>query len=209
MAEGKTLPGQTNDISPQHQNHHYESYPGINGTEGNRVLDTEDLNGNGILDQLDRYFSYGVAVTGNEHLVNVNHSQWRLYRIPLHDPEAHEVVTDSPTGVKPSLQRISYARLSLETDIPARIYIADISVVGNKWQDFGVRDFNNVALTEDQEVAIGTTTSPVSDQPNQQLLSPSRRHRLYRDRRQSVESSSPWRPRSCSREYGAAAPTLH
>ncbi len=188
----KDTPGaDPNDISPSSiQNHHYESYPGINGTEGNRVLDTEDLNGNGILDQLDRYFSYGVAVTGNEHLVNVNHSQWRLYRIPLHDPEAHEVVTDSPTGVKPSLQRISYARLSLETDIPARIYIADISVVGNKWQDFGIRDFNNVALTEDQEVAIGTTylSGIVTNQTSSHYRPPE--GTVYiEDRRQSVESS--------------------
>jgi len=37
-------------------------YPGINGTEGNGVLDTEDLNGNGVLDQLDRYFSYSISL---------------------------------------------------------------------------------------------------------------------------------------------------
>lgn len=188
----RDVPGaDPNDISPSTiQNQHYESYPGINGTEGNRVLDTEDLDGNGILNQVDRYFSYSFAVTGTEHLVNINHSQWRLYRIPLQDPNVYNIVSDSGTGVLPSLQRISYARITLETDIPARVYIADMAIVGNKWQDFGVRDMNNTQLQTEVVNSIGTTylSGIVTNQTSSRYRPPE--GTVYiQDRRQSVESS--------------------
>jgi len=190
--KGRDTPGaDPNDISPTTiQNEHYESYPGINGTEGNRVLDTEDLDGNGILNQVDRYFSYSFAVTGSEHLVNVNHSQWRLYRIPLHDPNIYTIVNNSGTGVQPSMQRISFARITLETDIAARVYIADMAIVGNKWQDFGVRDFNNTQLQEDVVTSLGTSylSGIVNNQTNSRYRPPEGTTYIE-DRRQSVESS--------------------
>ena len=180
-----------NDICPSVlQPYHNESWPGINGTEGNRVLDTEDLDGNGILNQVDRYFSYSFALTGTEHLVNVNHSGWRLYRIPLHDPSVYNILTDSATGVQPSMSRISYARIWLQTDMPARVYIADMAIVGNKWQDFGVRNANNVELTEDVVASLGTTylSGIVTNQTSSHYRPPE--GTVYiEDRRQSVESS--------------------
>jgi len=180
-----------NDICPPVlQNHHNESWPGINGTEGNRVLDTEDLNGNGILDQVNRYFSYSFALNGVEHLVNENHSGWRLYRIPLHDPAVYNIITDSATGVQPSMSRISYARIWLQTDLPARVYIADMAIVGNKWQDFGVRTENNQELGEDYVASLGTTylSGIVTNQTSSHYKPPE--GTVYiEDRRQSVESS--------------------
>lgn len=191
MKDHVTSGSDPNDISPSTiQNHHYEAYPGINGTEGNRALDTEDLDGNGILNQVDRYFSYSFAITGTQHLVNINHSNWRLYRIPLHDPSVYTIVNNSAAGVLPSMQRISFARITVETDIPARIYIADMAIVGNKWQDFGVRDFNNTQFQEDVVTSLGTTylSGIVNNQTNSRYRPPE--GTVYiEDRRQSVESS--------------------
>lgn len=124
----------------------YGDYPRINGTEGNRVLDTEDLDGNGVLNQLDRYFTYSFSLSDSLYLDNINHDGWRLYRIPITDPAAYQIVNNSSTTVQPNLKKISYARITLETDVTAKVLISDISVIGNKWQDFYVRDLQNQIL---------------------------------------------------------------
>jgi hypothetical protein len=135
----------------------YGDYPGINGTEGNRVLDTEDLDGNGVLNQLDRYYSYAFSLTDSLYLENINHDGWRLYRIPITDPNVYQVVNNSTTGVQPSLKKISYGRITLETDENAKVLIADLSVVGNKWQDFYIRNLNG-QLIPASEINLYNTT---------------------------------------------------
>ena len=132
---------------------HNGDYPEINGTEGNRVLDTEDLDGNGALNQLDRYFSYSISLADT---TGQNHDGWVLYRIPLTDPEHYTIVTNSSTGIQPSLKKISFARIWLQCDTPARVYIADASVIGNKWQDFFVRDIDGRILSEAELAAHNT-----------------------------------------------------
>ncbi len=132
-------------------------YPRINGTEANRVLDTEDLNGNGVLNSLDRYFSYSFSLSDSLYLESVNHAGWRIYRIPLTDPSAYEAVNNSATGGGPTLKKISYGRIVLETNATARVLISDISVVGNKWQDFYVRYLNDTILPDAQVNSYNTT----------------------------------------------------
>jgi hypothetical protein len=117
----------------------YGDYPKINGTEGNRVLDTEDLDNNGVLNTLDRYFSYAFSLTDSLYLESVNHDGWRLYRIPLTDPNSYVIVNNSSTSTPPTLKKISYGRIILETDETAKVLISEVSAVGNKWQDFYVR----------------------------------------------------------------------
>ncbi len=137
----------------------YDDYPKINGTEGNRVLDTEDLDGNGVVNPLDRYFSYSFSVsdTTSQLIENTNKFGWRLYRIPVNDPAFYQIVSASGSNVLPSLRKISYARIWVETDQDARVMIADISLVGNKWQDFYVRNFNNRILSESELNSQGTS----------------------------------------------------
>jgi cell surface protein SprA len=80
-----------------------ETYPNsyfkINGTEGNRRLDTEDWNGNHLLDQYNSYYSISVGldepalvdmveVYENETGTIPEHSKaWRLYRVYLSEAE--------------------------------------------------------------------------------------------------------------------------
>ncbi len=125
-----------------------QDYPQINGTEGNRVLDTEDLDGNGVLNSLDRYFSYSFSLADTLYLENINLDGWRLYRIPITDPEIYEIVNNSSAGVAPSLKKISYGRIIIETDETAKVLIADLSIVGNKWQDYYIRDLNDQIIPE-------------------------------------------------------------
>ncbi len=128
----------------------YGDYPQINGTEGNRVLDTEDLDGNGVLNTLDRYFSYSFALSDSTFLQNVNEDGWRLYRIPLTDPNIYEVVNNSSAGVPPTLKKVSYGRLIMETNLPAKVLIYDFNIVGNKWEDFYVRNLEGQIIPDVQ-----------------------------------------------------------
>jgi len=163
-------------------------YPGINGTEGNRILDTEDLDGNGVLNQLDRYFSYSISLSDT---TAANHDGWVLYRIPLTDPEYYTIVNNSTTGVQPSFNKISYARIWLQSDAPSRIYIADASIVGNKWQDFHVRDINGRILSESELNAYNTgyLTGIVNNQKNSNHYTSPPGTVYIEERRESLESA--------------------
>ncbi len=169
----------------------YGDYPKINGTEGNRVLDTEDLDGNGVLNNLDRYFSYSFSLSDSLYLENINHDGWRLYRIPITDPSVYEVVNNSSSGVPPSLKKISFGRIMLETDETAKVLIADMSVVGNKWQDFFIRDVDNNILPDATVNAYNTgyLSGIVNNQKNSShYVSPEGTYYIE-SRRESSESA--------------------
>ncbi len=127
-------------------------YPHKNGTENNNLLDTEDLDNNGVLNQLDRYLSYSVSLTNlnqdqNTYLIDyITSTKYMLIRIPLNDISPSQIVNNSTSGVQPSLNKISYARIWAETDKTARILIASATVVGNKWVDFNIRYQNDAII---------------------------------------------------------------
>ncbi|HNT52171.1 MAG TPA: hypothetical protein PKH19_02120, partial [Candidatus Syntrophosphaera sp.] len=179
-----------NDVASNTQDQNGD-YPQINGTEGNRVLDTEDLDGNGVLNNLDRYFSYSFSLSDSLYLENVNHDGWRLYRIPLTDPNVYQIVNNSSAGVAPNLKKISYGRIVLETDETAKVLIADMSVVGNKWQDFFVRDINNQIIPEAILNSYNTSylSGIVNNQKNSAHYTAPEGSFYIESRRESSESS--------------------
>lgn len=110
-------------------------YLGINGSEGNNTLDTEDLNGNGNLDVLNRYLEYSIPISAsNNEFLQSEYRGWKLFRIPINNSNNYNVITNNP-AIKPSLSKISYARLWFEVDKTVRIKIAELSIVGNKWEE--------------------------------------------------------------------------
>lgn len=159
-----------NDLADNNQDQ-FGDYPQINGTEGNRLLDTEDLDNNGVLSKLDRYYSYSFTLsdTTSALIQSSNDYGWRLYRIPITDPEYYQIINNSGTNIQPALKKISYARIWIDTDAKARILISDLSVVGNKWQDFGIRDFANNAIIPTAQIQANNTnylSGIVSNQKN-------------------------------------------
>jgi len=76
-------------------------YPHINGTEDNKEFDTEDLDGNGALDTVNRYFEYTLDLAGLQYLESANSKGFRIYRIPLTDVTAY--TTYSSTSKSPAL----------------------------------------------------------------------------------------------------------
>lgn len=139
-----------NDVAiPGEEANSAGDFPHKNGTENNSILDTEDLDNNGVLNQLDRYLSYSTSVTNtnpaqNPYIVDyITSTKYILIRIPLNNSAAYEVINNSSSGIQPTLEKVSYVRFWAESDKTARLLIASASIVGNKWEDFHIRDFNN------------------------------------------------------------------
>ncbi|MFH0765993.1 MAG: cell surface protein SprA, partial [Calditrichota bacterium] len=142
-------PADTTDINgdriflPSYDDYTYsignrDDYTGINGTEGNRSdesgrhPDSEDLDGDTYLDQVNNFYRYRLDLSqgdANRYIAGGlgNARGWRLYRIPL---------SDSLTVGKPSLNQIEYARIWF-TGFPSRrtLQIAQMELVGNEWQE--------------------------------------------------------------------------
>ena len=111
----------------------------VNGTENNAVLtdigripDTEDLNGNGNLDQVDSYFRYAIpldtSTTTNPYISGGgDNGGWYLIRIPLKDTLL--------TVGQPTFSDVEYIRL-FATGVNDKIHLrlAEFNLVGNQWQ---------------------------------------------------------------------------
>ncbi|HNW99792.1 MAG TPA: hypothetical protein PLE74_03250 [Candidatus Cloacimonadota bacterium] len=142
-------------------------YPYINGTENNGQLDTEDLNNNGDLDELNQYFEYTISLTNNVLYPPINvYKGWKLYRIPLHDQNYVQTITNS---INPSLQKVCFARVWFETDRTTRIKFANLDIVGNKWEDKAIRNIDETAVSvsalelNQEEMLVGIADNQKND----------------------------------------------
>lgn len=182
-----------NDVADPAIDQTTQDYPRINGTEGNRILDTEDLDGNGDLSRLDRYFSYSFSLSDPDSPLIVDSLKtWKRYRIPLSDAQYYQIVNNSGTSVQPTLKKISYARIWLDTEHEVRVKIADISIVGNKWQDFLIRDFATntpVSPAVLNEHNTSYLSGIINNQKNSSHYLPPEGTTYTEDKRESSESS--------------------
>ncbi len=141
-------------------------YLQINGTEGNNVLDTEDLNGNGNLDVLNRYLEYSIPISANNNeFLQSEYRGWKLFRIPINNENNYSSITNNP-AINPSLSKISYARLWFEVDKTVRIKVAELSIVGNKWEERPILQVNEI-----DSVFVESTVNPdILDANNTTIL---------------------------------------
>jgi hypothetical protein len=112
-------------------------------TRGNGTLDTEDLNGDNVLNATgssESVFRYVVTLApGDKYFVrngrvlsDGNPSGWKLYRIPIRAPD-HSIGT-------PNLRLVQHLRLTVaartdpgQPDIVARFTLARFRLVGSPW----------------------------------------------------------------------------
>ena len=161
---------------PEGDNWKYDSqrnqndYRHINGTENNKKdvesgdrPDTEDLNGNGVLDRRNNYYQYEIDLSSSHYEVaGTENKGWRQLRVPLFGPHVGRV------GL-PDSTRIEYARLMLssaprpDAADTVRAEIALVEIVGNKWQEDEVVRLDERFPIGDREVldvtVIGTDKS--------------------------------------------------
>jgi hypothetical protein len=166
----------------------------INGTEKNGVYDTEDLDRSGQMDRVNSYYSFVVDLSDTA-VVDIRESfpnyfneadfnteqhgldSWRLYRIKLSD-----ATIVSPSGSEPRFDEIRHVRVWFD-DIAAafqdvedpgrrRFQIAEMKIVGNRWERDGVRDLADQLIpdslatsTEFNIGVISTKTDPARYNP--------------------------------------------
>ena len=100
---------------------------------GNQILDSEDLNGDGVLDTIDAYFEVSIPLNEipNEWIKSKNTNGWMFLSIPLSE--------FAPTGSRvPSLVFVQHFRFWLSKNAPGPVegilQWTDIEIVGNKWK---------------------------------------------------------------------------
>ncbi len=140
-----------------------------NCARGNGRVDTEDLDGNGILDATDgAYFRYVVRLgSSSPYLVRDRSgtgTQFRLYRIPLRGPNAIPVggATDG------TWRYIKHLRMTV-AGVPAAahgdITLARMRVVGSRWAKRDVEGIRSGLIGDEPGIGAGTTefrVGPVS-----------------------------------------------
>jgi len=128
-----------------------EEYPYINGTEGNSKLDSEDLNDSGILDENNIYFEYSVSLNDGEEFMTSEFNGWRLFRIPLHNPENYRIISDNANEV-PDIKKITNSRIWFEVEDSTRVRIVNLDIVGNKWEEELIKNEDGTVATDDTEI---------------------------------------------------------
>ncbi len=155
--DGQWHPGSRDD-----GNDDYRYTPGsrdfshVNGTEGNRLLDTDDLDKNGTLETKNAYFSFTLDLDDPNApgLEYVNpQTGWKYFRIPLHDPNFYRQVGDEATW-----ENIRYARIWLsDFERTDTVLIAQMVVTGSKWIGRGVHSADTLnPVQEDEHLTVGT-----------------------------------------------------
>ncbi|TFH63963.1 MAG: cell surface protein SprA, partial [Candidatus Zixiibacteriota bacterium] len=148
------------------------NYERINGTEGNGKdpgtngrPDSEDLNGNGVIDLRNNYYSYSIDLARGENVVpNSERNGWYTVRIPF----AGAYVKDS-IGL-PSRANITGVRLWIDgadADTVAYIEIADLKLARNIWEVQAT-----LPTTAVRGDSAGLTASVVNTEENEDYYSP-------------------------------------
>ncbi|MEE9133100.1 MAG: hypothetical protein V3U13_06025 [Gemmatimonadota bacterium] len=145
-----------------------------NCTRQNGLEDTEDLNRNSILDTEERFFRYTVRIgdpsgpyfvrEANELVPGV---RFRLFKIPLKQPDHRERVTDA------EFQNIRHLRLTWVTNSDNRLLLARMRFKGSRWLKRGatgvVEGLNDTTtvITPGASVEVGpiSTTDPRYEPP--------------------------------------------
>jgi len=153
-----------NHVSGDEWNDDYPSnvssstYRQLKGTEKNDRLDTEDLNGDGILNVSKDFVEYSFQPGDTQFLSIDRGNGWRLYKIPLHDSST------STTVGSPDWERVRYARIWIDgfTQTDSLLF-ANISLVGNRWRRNNVYSLDSTADSLPDEYFEVTTKSNYTD----------------------------------------------
>lgn len=107
--------------------------PRANCTRGNGRNDSEDLDGDGVLDTAERSLRYVVTLDGTSPFLartrNETGTDFRLYRIPIRGAgiEVNGPVTEA------DLRAVRHVRLTVVGDRDAEFTLARMRIVGSRW----------------------------------------------------------------------------
>jgi cell surface protein SprA len=146
------------------------NYDRINGTEDNmndgqlRYPDTEDLNRNGNVDLNNDFYSFSfmldkthadtIYIAGQKN----NEKGWRLYRIPLDEPDN---IVGNPDWSRIEAVRIWIDSVGVDSSFTS---IVEINLVGNEWKFHGIQSHPDSAFTQVEDSTL--TISVVNTHDN-------------------------------------------
>lgn len=107
----------------------------IDGTEMNRLWDTEDLDRNGVLNAQNKYYSYSVDLDDSTQYDTTGLKQdWKLFRISIKDSANWDTVIGQPDW-----RNIRYVRLWFDGFTETEtLYVFKISATGSRWKNYGI-----------------------------------------------------------------------
>ncbi|MBM3285983.1 MAG: cell surface protein SprA [Candidatus Eisenbacteria bacterium] len=135
----------------------FAKFARINGTQANGRLDTEDLNGNQILDQTEAYFAFELDLA-DPSLIEFESSQapdqdqaysgytrgWRRIRIPL-APQFYTKVGN------PSWEQVRHVRIWLDGFSKQTVLqVGGIDITGNRWLKGAIRDARGAEVSAEE-----------------------------------------------------------
>ncbi|MGQ9708070.1 MAG: hypothetical protein ACUVUR_04270, partial [bacterium] len=145
-------------------NDDYDVYNNQSGTEGNRRLDSEDLDRNGF-SRYNHYFEYTIPVEETRFVTSLFNG-WRLYRMSLRDTTLFVRVGN------PKWEDIRVVRLWFDGfDRPDTIELYSLQFVGSKWRDPRISDIlpsSSVPIDTNEKVWV----SQVSKKADTSYTSP-------------------------------------
>jgi len=122
----------------------------LNGTEKNKVLDSEDLDNNGKEETKNSYYEYCIDLSSDSLVRLQGKNGWKMYRIPLLDPKYHITYYDTPDSIRPDSTRIRIARIWTKgVSHLNRIKLYKIEISGAKWLNKGIFNLQNLPDTTD------------------------------------------------------------
>ncbi len=146
-----------------------------NCTRGNGRRDTEDLNGNGVLDTTERYVRYVVHLDGSSPYLarprggGGTGTGFRLYRIPLRGPDA---IHPAGAFTEADWRAVQFLRVTVAGRHPSSLTLARMRLVGSRWVKRGV-DGVLEGLSGDSPALSGRLeVSPVSTVTDGSAYSP-------------------------------------
>lgn len=105
-----------------------------NCTAGNGRRDTEDLNGNGVLDTEERYARYVIQLDGTSPFLARDRSgtgtRFRRYRIPIRGPEA---IYPAGGFSRADWRNVQFLRITVTGERESRLTLARMRLVGSRW----------------------------------------------------------------------------
>ncbi len=148
-----------------------------NCTKGNGVPDTEDLDGNGILDQSDgAYFRYVIRLSElSPYLVrdtSATGTGFRLYRIPLRDGTPVNGASDG------TWRFIKHVRMTLAGEpggVRRNLSIARMRIIGSRWTKRDVHGISRGLISDEPGLGAASTelrVGPVSRVTDGALYAP-------------------------------------
>jgi len=108
--------------------------PNANCTRGNGRRDTEDLNGNGVLDTTERHVRYVVKLDGSSPFLARTRqgtgTAFRLFRVPLRGPHA---IFPAGSFTEADWRAVQFLRVTVAGGHPSRLTLARMRLVGSRW----------------------------------------------------------------------------